>query len=56
MKPLLWSLVMCAVVCCISLFVIQWMGFAEKWCTLVSVFLGIVVEIGCNQLWQRVSH
>ncbi|WP_294590237.1 hypothetical protein [uncultured Phocaeicola sp.] len=56
MKPLLWSLVMCAVVCCISLFVTQWMGLAEKWCTLVSVFLGIVVGIGCNQLWQRVSH
>lgn len=51
MKPLLWSLVMCAVVCCISLFVTQWMGLAEKWCTLVSVFLGIVVGIGCNQLY-----
>ena len=48
MKPLLWSLVVTAVVCSLSLFVTQWMGLADDWCTMVSVFLGIV--LGCSSL------
>lgn len=40
MKPLLWSLVVTAVVCGLSLFVTQWMGLADNWRIFVSVFLG----------------
>ena len=31
MKPLLWSLVVTAVVCSLCLFVTQWMGLADDW-------------------------
>lgn len=56
MKPLLWSLVVTAVVCSLSLFVTQWMGLADNWCTMVSVFLGIVLGSSCNRWLQRAVH
>lgn len=49
MKPLLWSLVVTAVVCSLCLFVTQWMGLADDWRIFVSVFLGeTVVTGGCS--------
>ena len=56
MKLLLWSLVVTAVVCSLSLFVTQWMGLADDWCTMVSVFLGIVLGSSCNLWLQRAVH
>lgn len=56
MKPLLWSLVVTAVVCGLSLFVTQWMGLSDDWCTMVSVFLGIVLGSSCNRWLQRAAH
>ncbi|MBM6781590.1 MULTISPECIES: hypothetical protein [Bacteroidaceae] len=56
MKPLLWSLVVTAVVCGLSLFVTQWTGLADDWCTMVSVFLGIVLGSSCNRWLQRAAH
>lgn len=44
MKPLLWSLVVTAVVCSLSLFVTQWMGLADNWRIFVSVFWGYCWE------------
>lgn len=55
-KPLLWSLVVTAVVCSLSLFVTQWMGLSDDWCTMVSVFLGIVLGSSCNRWLQRAAH
>ncbi len=55
MKPLLWSLVVTAVVCSLCLFVTQWMGFADDWRIFVSVFLGVLLGNGCNRWLQRVS-
>ncbi|WP_154670761.1 hypothetical protein [Bacteroides mediterraneensis] len=55
-KLLLWSLVVTAVVCSLSLFVTQWMGLADDWCTMVSVFLGIVLGSSCNRWLQRAAH
>ncbi|HJG78169.1 hypothetical protein [Phocaeicola barnesiae] len=43
MKPLLWSLVVSAVVCSLCLFVTQWMGLADDWRIFVSVFLGVLL-------------
>ena len=48
MKPLLWSLVVTAVVCSLCLFVTQWMGFADDW----RIFVGN----GCNRWLQRAAH
>ena len=56
MKPLLWSLVVTAVVCGLSLFVTQWTGLADDWCTMVSVSLGIVLGSSCNRWLQRAAH
>lgn len=60
MKPLLWSLVVTAVVCSLCLFVTQWMGLADDWRIFVSVFLGYcwetVVTGGCSvQLIEKFS-
>ncbi len=56
MKPLLWSLVVTAVVCSFCLFVTQWMGLADDWCIFVSVFLGVLLGNGCNRWLQRAAH
>lgn len=49
MKPLLWSLVVSAVVCSLCLFVTQWMGLVDDWCIFVSAFLGVLLGNGCNR-------
>lgn len=56
MKPLLWSLVVTAVVCSLCLFVTQWMGLADDWRIFVSVFLGVLLGNGCNRWLQRAAH
>lgn len=56
MKPLLWSLVVTAVVCSFCLFVTQWMGLIDDWCIFVSAFLGVLLGNGCNRWLQRASH
>lgn len=56
MKPLLWSLVVTAVVCSLSLFVTQWMGLADNWRIFVSFFLGVLLGNGCNRWLQRAAH
>lgn len=55
MKPLLWSLVVSAVVCSLCLFVTQWMGLADDWRIFVSVFLGVLLGNGCNRWLQRAT-
>lgn len=56
MKPLLWSLMVTAVVCSLCLFVTQWMGLVDDWRIFVSVFLGVLLGNGCNRWLQRASH
>lgn len=56
MKPLLWSLVVTAVVCSLCLFVTQWMGLVDDWCIFVSVFFGVLLGNGCNRWLQRATH
>ena len=56
MKILLLSLVTCAIVCIISLFVTEWMGITQNWCTMISVFLGIVLGLSSKKMWQKIIH
>ncbi len=56
MKPLLWSLVVTAVVCSLCLFVTQCIGLPDDTRIFVSVFLGVLLGNGCNRWLQRAAH
>ncbi len=51
LKPLFLSMVVCALVCSISLLVTQWVGLPDKWCIFISVFLGIALGTISKRLW-----
>lgn len=56
MKTTLLSLIVCGIVCAISLFVTRWMGLTENWSTLISVFLGIILGLASKRMYQQRRH
>ena len=52
---LLLSLVACAIICTISLFVTEWIGLPENWCTMISVFLGITLGLASKKNLEKNS-